>query len=143
MAFHAGPLYHLKGRSESVENHNKLLDNPRGWRRDSPLNDGCAAMKKNVGTVICLLTAAACIFLFKTGHVSAFITLQITATVWLLAGSWVGDFFNAEHRALRHRSIREIYQVAKAGELPKETPVVWAMNLGGLLMLATAFIFFL
>jgi hypothetical protein len=100
-------------------------------------------MKKNVGTVICLLTAAACVFLFVTGHVSAFITLQITATVWLLAGSWVGDFFNAQHRALRQRSIREIYQVAKAGELPKETSVVWAMNLGGLLMLAAAFIFFL
>jgi hypothetical protein len=46
MAFHAGPLYHLKGRSENVENHNKLLDNPRGLRRDHPsmfpsLRSGC------------------------------------------------------------------------------------------------------
>jgi hypothetical protein len=39
MAFNTGPLYHLKGQSENVENHNKLLDNPRGLGRDSPLND--------------------------------------------------------------------------------------------------------
>jgi hypothetical protein len=39
MAFYTGPLYHLKGRSENVENHNKLLDNSRGLRRDSPSND--------------------------------------------------------------------------------------------------------
>jgi hypothetical protein len=36
MAFHTGPLYHLKGRSENLENHNKLLDNPRGFTRDRP-----------------------------------------------------------------------------------------------------------
>src|ERR1700720_3450898 len=46
MAFHTGPLYHLKGRSENVENHNKLLDNLRGLRRDHPsmilsLRSGC------------------------------------------------------------------------------------------------------
>ena len=46
MAFYTGPLYHLKGRSENVENHNKLLDNPRGLRRDPPsmipsLRSGC------------------------------------------------------------------------------------------------------
>jgi len=39
MAFHTGPLYHLKGRSKNVENHNKLLDSPRGLGRDLPLND--------------------------------------------------------------------------------------------------------
>jgi hypothetical protein len=39
MAFNTGPLYHLKGWSENVENHNRLLDNPRGLRRDHPLND--------------------------------------------------------------------------------------------------------
>lgn len=37
MAFHTGPLYHLKGRPENAENHNKLLDNPRGLRCDHPL----------------------------------------------------------------------------------------------------------
>jgi hypothetical protein len=39
MAFHTGPLYHLEGRSENVENHNILLDKPGGLGRDSPLND--------------------------------------------------------------------------------------------------------
>ncbi|HEY3653436.1 MAG TPA: hypothetical protein VGL34_00500, partial [Steroidobacteraceae bacterium] len=39
MAFHAGPLYHLKGRSENVENHNKLLDNPPWLETRSPLDD--------------------------------------------------------------------------------------------------------
>jgi hypothetical protein len=38
MAFHTGPLYHLKGQPENVENHNKLLDNPREETR-SILND--------------------------------------------------------------------------------------------------------
>jgi hypothetical protein len=36
MALYTGPLYHLKGRSENVENHNKSLANARGLRRDYP-----------------------------------------------------------------------------------------------------------
>jgi len=39
MAFYTGPLYHLKGGPENVENHNKMLDNRRDLGRDSPLND--------------------------------------------------------------------------------------------------------
>jgi hypothetical protein len=31
MAFYTGPLYHLEDRSENVENHNKLVDDPVDW----------------------------------------------------------------------------------------------------------------
>jgi hypothetical protein len=39
MAFYTGPLYHLEDRSENVENHNKLVDDLGGLRRDSLRNE--------------------------------------------------------------------------------------------------------
>jgi hypothetical protein len=98
--------------------------------------------KITVGTVVCVLTALVCVVLFKTSHMSAFITLQITAMVWLVAGTWVGNTFNAENRALRQRSMRDLYKIAKARALPKETPIASAMNVGGLVMFALAYIYF-
>ena len=45
MAFYTGPLYHLEDRSENVENHNKLVDDPAGLGRDSPRNEAEPAIR--------------------------------------------------------------------------------------------------
>jgi hypothetical protein len=45
MAFYTGPLYHLEDRSENVENHNKLVDNPGGLGRDLPRNEAEPAIR--------------------------------------------------------------------------------------------------
>ena len=45
MALCTGPLYHLKDRSENVENHNKLVDDLGDLGRDSLRNEADPAIR--------------------------------------------------------------------------------------------------
>jgi hypothetical protein len=100
-------------------------------------------MKTFIGIVIWLGSAAVCTVLFKTGRMSAFTTLQTISTVWLVAGLWINDWFNPEHRALRRRPIGEVFQLAKVGALPKQSPIGMVMSIGGLILSVVGFFVFL
>lgn len=92
-------------------------------------------MRDAIGIGICVLSAAWGAIAIHRGWVSNFSNVATdVAGVWIIVGAWLGDRFTRKEWARLNKPMSAIFEDAKRGRLPKDKPLVRALNWGGFLL---------